>query len=143
MRRTVVTGLGAVTPLGRTADETWRGLTAGRNGVARIEDDWAADLPVRIAARVDDAFAEGLDARVLRRTDRAEQLVLVAGQEAWAGAGAPDVDPDRLAVAVGTANGGIATTLEQSRLLADGGPRRVSPHAVTMLMSNGPAAWLS
>ena len=143
MRRTVVTGVGAVTPLGRTADETWRGLLAGRSGIATIRDGWAHDLPVRIAARVDDGFAQGLDARRVRRTDRAEQLVLVAGHEAWRSAGSPAADPDRVAVAVGTANGGIATTLAQSRVLADAGPRRVSPHAVTMLMSNGPAAWLS
>ncbi len=108
-----------------------------------IDDDWAADLPVRIAARVDDAFAEGLSVRERRRTDRAEQLTLVAGREAWASAGSPDVDPTRLAVVVGSANGGIATTLDQSRVLHEQGHRRVSPHTVTMLMANGPAAWLS
>lgn len=143
MTRAVVTGFGAVTPLGTTAAATWDGMTAGRSGIRAIEDDWAQELPVRIAARVDDAFAEALSVRESRRTDRAEQLALVAGREAWESAGAPDVDPTRLAVAIGSANGGIATTLAQAKVLDEQGYRRVSPHSVTMLMANGPAAWLS
>ncbi|MGN6241755.1 MAG: beta-ketoacyl-[acyl-carrier-protein] synthase family protein [Cellulosimicrobium cellulans] len=143
MTRAVVTGYGAVTPVGLTASDTWDALLRGEPGVHAIKEDWAADLPVRIAARVDDAFAEGLAVREARRTDRAEQLTLVAGREAWASAGSPDVDPTRLAVVVGSANGGIATTLDQSHVLDEQGPRRVSPHTVTMLMANGPAAWLS
>lgn len=143
MTRAVVTGYGAVTPVGLTAPDTWDALLRGESGVRTIKDDWAADLPVRIAARVDDAFSEGLAVREVRRTDRAEQLTLVAGRQAWASAGSPDVDPTRLAVVVGSANGGIATTLDQSRVLDEQGPRRVSPHTVTMLMANGPAAWLS
>jgi 3-oxoacyl-[acyl-carrier-protein] synthase II len=143
MTRVVVSGYGAVTPVGRTAPDTWEALLRGEPGVQAIDDDWAAELPVRIAARVDDAFAEALSVRERRRTDRAEQLTLVAGREAWASAGSPDVDPTRLAVVVGSANGGIATTLDQSRVLHEQGHRRVSPHTVTMLMANGPAAWLS
>ena len=143
MTRVVVSGYGAVTPVGRTAPDTWEALLRGEPGVRAIDDDWAAELPVRIAARVDDAFAEALSVRERRRTDRAEQLTLVAGREAWASAGSPDVDPTRLAVVVGSANGGIATTLDQSRVLHEQGHRRVSPHTVTMLMANGPAAWLS
>ncbi|WP_068627141.1 beta-ketoacyl-[acyl-carrier-protein] synthase family protein [Oerskovia enterophila] len=143
MTRAVVTGVGAVTPLSSTAPGTWGALLRGEQGVGALDDAWARDLPVRIAARVDDAFAETLGVRIRRRTDRAEQLALVAGREAWEDAGRPDVDPTRLAVAVGSANGGIATTLEQSRVLQTQGHRRVSPHAVTMLMANGPAAWLS
>ncbi|QUB99363.1 beta-ketoacyl-[acyl-carrier-protein] synthase family protein [Cellulosimicrobium cellulans] len=143
MTRVVVSGYGAVTPVGRTAPDTWEALLRGEPGVRAIDDGWAAELPVRIAARVDDAFAEALSVRERRRTDRAEQLTLVAGREAWASAGSPDVDPTRLAVVVGSANGGIATTLDQSRVLHEQGHRRVSPHTVTMLMANGPAAWLS
>ncbi len=143
MRRAVVTGAGAVTPVGLTADETWAALMAGVGAVTAIEDEWARDLPVRIAARVDDEFARSLEVRELRRLDRAEQLAVVAGRQAWSAAGAPDVDPTRLGVVVGTANGGIGTTLVQHEILATEGHRRVSPHAVTMVMANGPAAWLS
>ncbi|WP_251152725.1 beta-ketoacyl-[acyl-carrier-protein] synthase family protein [Cellulosimicrobium sp. Marseille-Q4280] len=143
MTRAVGTGVGAVTPLGATAAAAGGGVVGGRSGIRAIEDEWAQDLPVRIAARVDDAFAEALSVRESRRTDRAEQLALVAGREAWGSAGAPDVDPTRLAVAIGSANGGIATTLAQAKVLDEQGYRRVSPHTVTMLMANGPAAWLS
>ncbi|TGJ94636.1 beta-ketoacyl-ACP synthase, partial [Actinotalea fermentans ATCC 43279 = JCM 9966 = DSM 3133] len=87
MTRAVVTGIGAVTPLSSTAPGTWGALVGGDQGVRVITDEWARDLPVRIAARVDDAFAEPLGVRLLRRTDRAEQLALVAGREAWADAG--------------------------------------------------------
>nr|WP_255461440.1 beta-ketoacyl-[acyl-carrier-protein] synthase family protein [Isoptericola sp. BMS4] len=143
MRRTVVTGTGAVTPLGATVDETWSALLAGRSGARPIEADWAESLPVRIAARADDRFAHGLAVPERRARDRAEQLALVAGREAWAAAGSPEVDPTRLGVAVGTAHGGIATTLAMHDTLMADGYRRVSPHTVTMAMANGPAAWLS
>jgi 3-oxoacyl-[acyl-carrier-protein] synthase II len=143
VRRTVVTGIGAVTPLGLTAAETWNGLRTGRNGVDLLKEPWAAGLNVNVAARVDDAFAETLPVRERRRTDRVAQLTLAAGREAWADAGSPDVEPERLGVAVGTANGGYGTTLAQHTLLDDGGQRAVSPHAVTMVMANSPAAWLS
>ena len=143
MARVVVTGIGAVTPLSSTGPGTWDALVRGEQGVRRLDDDWASEVPVRIAARVERDVAEPLGVRLLRRTDRAEQLALVAGREAWADAGSPGVDPERLAVVVGSANGGIASTLAQSRLLDTQGYRQVSPHAVTMLMANGPAAWLS
>ncbi|MFC8922114.1 beta-ketoacyl-[acyl-carrier-protein] synthase family protein [Cellulosimicrobium sp. NPDC057127] len=143
MDRVVVSGVGAVTPMGVTAGSTWNALVEGSSGIRAIKDEWALDLPVRIAGRVDDAFADALPVREVRRTDRAEQLALVAGREAWADAGSPDADPERVAVVIGSANGGIATTLEQNRVLESRGHRRVSPHTVTMLMSNGPAAWLS
>ena len=143
MRRTVVTGAGAVTPLGGTVGETWAALLAGANGVGAIADEWAGTLPVRIAARADDAFADGLSVPERRTRDRVEQLTLVAGREAWASAGSPDVDPTRLAVAVGTAHGGIATTVAMQDVLGTAGYRRVSPHTITMAMANGPAAYLS
>ncbi|WP_265522287.1 beta-ketoacyl-[acyl-carrier-protein] synthase family protein [Oerskovia flava] len=143
MERVMVTGYGAVTPVGGTAERTWAALLRGDSGIEAVKDEWAHDLPVRMAARVDDAFADELSVRELRRLDRAEQLALVAGREAWASAGRPDVDPTRVAVVVGTAVGGIATTVEQSQVLQTAGARRVSPHAITMLMANGPAAWLS
>jgi 3-oxoacyl-[acyl-carrier-protein] synthase II len=143
VRRTVVTGIGAVTPLGLTAAATWDGLRRGRNGIDLLKETWADGLPVNVAARVDDTFTEALAVRELRRTDRVAQLTLAAGREAWAHAGRPAVEPERLGVAVGTANGGYGTTLAQHALLDAGGQRAVSPHAVTMVMANSPAAWLS
>ncbi|MFC7876958.1 beta-ketoacyl-[acyl-carrier-protein] synthase family protein [Isoptericola sp. NPDC057391] len=143
VRRAVVTGAGAVTPVGGTVEETWAALRAGANGAGAIADDWAGTLPVRIAARADDSFADGLSVPERRARDRVEQLTLVAGREAWASAGAPDVDPTRLAVAVGTAHGGIATTVAMQDVLGTAGYRRVNPHTITMAMANGPAAYLS
>nr|WP_079576644.1 beta-ketoacyl-[acyl-carrier-protein] synthase family protein [Krasilnikoviella flava] len=143
VRRTVVTGAGAITPVGGTVDETWASLLAGANGADVITEEWAGTLPVRIAARADDAFAAGLSVPEQKARDRAEQLALVAGREAWASAGTPDVDPTRLAVIVGTAHGGIATTVAMQDTLVTAGYRRVSPHTITMAMANGPAAWLS
>jgi 3-oxoacyl-[acyl-carrier-protein] synthase II len=138
-----ITGYGTVSPVGLDAPSTWEGMIAGRSGIATIGADWAADLPVRIAGEVDAAVAASLSVPETRRMDRAEQLAMVAGREAWARAGSPEADPDRVAVVVGTAIGGLRTTLEQQDRLDSGGARRVSPHTVTMMMANGPAAWLS
>lgn len=140
--RIAVTGWGAVTPLGQDADETWRRMTAGESGVRLLEDDWAAELPVRIAGLAP-SLEERLPIKEQRRLDRAEQLAMVAGREAWAMAGAEDVDRDRVAVVIGSAIGGLWTTIEQLHRLETSGPRRVSPHTVTMMMANGAAAWLS
>ncbi|WP_278235974.1 beta-ketoacyl-[acyl-carrier-protein] synthase family protein [Isoptericola sp. AK164] len=143
MHETVITGLGAVTPVGLSTKETWHALTAGSSGVDRLTQDWAQDIPVRIAAEVDDAFADPLGTALRRRTDRSEQLAVVAARQAWEHAGFPEVEPERLGVAVGTANGGFGTTVSQQDLFRTGGHRRVSPHAITMVMPNGPAAWTS
>jgi 3-oxoacyl-[acyl-carrier-protein] synthase II len=142
MTRVLVTGIGAVTPLGGDAASTWDALLAGRSGVARIDADWADPLPVRIAGLVTTDLAEHLTVPQTRRLDRAEQLAMIAGREAWADAGSPAVDPERFAIVVGSAIGGLTTTLEQQARLQES-PRKVSPHTVTMMMANGSAAWLS
>jgi 3-oxoacyl-[acyl-carrier-protein] synthase II len=145
--RVAVTGIGAVSPVGSTAPETWDGFLAGRSGVVRLDDDWASDLPVRIAGRVSADLSSRLSVKQIRRMDRAEQLAMVAGLEAWSSAG--NEGPmegdarDRFAVVVGSAIGGLHTTLEQSAVLERSGARRVSPHTITMMMPDGPAAWLS
>ncbi len=140
--RVILSGLGAVTPLGDDAPTSWDALLAGRSGVGLVEEDWAEPLPVRIAGTVRTDLAERLPVAQLRRLDRAEQLAMVAGREAWVDAGVVAVDPERFAVVVGSAIGGLTTTLAQQAKLQEG-PRRVSPHTVTMMMANGAAAWLS
>ncbi|HEY0814446.1 MAG TPA: beta-ketoacyl-[acyl-carrier-protein] synthase family protein [Pseudonocardia sp.] len=148
----VVTGLGATTPLGGDVTSTWDALLAGRSGVRRIDDDdhpWVRrfDLPVRIAAPLAVSPLEVLPRVQARRLDRCEQVALVAAKEAWgqAGLGEPGsvVDPDRLAVVIGTGIGGAVTLLDQDDLLEGPGLRKVSPLTVPMLMPNGPAAWVS
>lgn len=139
----VVTGLGAVTPVGATAAETWASLLAGRSGIAPLSEPWAAGLPVRMAGRVTADLASLLSTPEYKRMDRCGQLALIAAREAWAHAGRPDTDPERLAVVIGSGYGGLDTTLEQARMLDARGPRRVSPHTLTRIMTNAPSAWVS
>ncbi|MGC0313609.1 beta-ketoacyl-[acyl-carrier-protein] synthase family protein [Kitasatospora acidiphila] len=138
------TGLGAMTPLGADLAGTWSAMRAGANGIASLDDlSWAEPLPVRIAARLTADPAAALSRTEARRLDRSEQIALVTARAAWADAGAPEVDPERLAVVIGTGIGGIASLLGQNRILETAGPRKVSPHTVPMLMANGPAAQVS
>src|SRR2546430_9871233 len=119
-------------------------MVAGRSGVSALTQEWAAQLPVRIAAQLKVDPAEVLERVKLRRLDRAEATALIAAHQAWADAGlaGSGLDPERLAVVVGTGIGGAITLLNQDDILEASGPRKVSPHTVPMLMPNGPAAWV-
>ncbi|GAA1883048.1 beta-ketoacyl-[acyl-carrier-protein] synthase family protein [Asanoa iriomotensis] len=144
----VVTGLGATTPLGGDVDALWQGVLAGRSGVRRIDDlvaafTFADDLPAKIAAPMAVSPADALTRVQARRMDRAEQAAFVAAREAWQAADTPEVEPERLAVAMGTGIGGVTTLLDQDDLIEERGPGKVSPLTVPMLMPNGPAAWIS
>lgn len=139
----LVTGVGALTPLGADAPSTWSAMLAGRSGVTAVAEPWAEQLPVRIAARLAAEPDQALSRVEARRLDRCEQIALVSAREAWAEAGRPEVDPERLAVVIGTGVGGVSSLLKQDRVLHEQGPRRVSPLTVPMMMSNGPAAWVS
>jgi 3-oxoacyl-[acyl-carrier-protein] synthase II len=139
----VVTGLGAITPLGVDAASTWAGMLAGRSGVRQLTDDWARQLPVQIAATAAGDPAEAVGRVQARRMDRCEQFALVAAREAWADAGQPQVNPDRLGVVVSSGIGGIGTTLTANDVLRDKGWQRISPFTVPMLMPNGSAGWIS
>jgi 3-oxoacyl-[acyl-carrier-protein] synthase II len=141
--RVVVTGVGAITPLGATAASTWEAMLAGRSGVTALTDDWAAELPARIAAWAAADPATLIDRVQARRLDRCEQFALIAAREAWADAGAPEVDGDRLGIAVSSGIGGIASTLSAYDTLRDKGWQRLSPFTVPMLMPNGAAGWIS
>jgi 3-oxoacyl-[acyl-carrier-protein] synthase II len=118
-------------------------MLAGTSGIAALEEDWAQRLPVRIAGRVTADLSALLTTREFKRMDRCGQLALVAAREAWTQAGTPAVDPERLAVVIGSGYGGVDTTLAQTRELDNGGPRKVSPHTLTRIMVNGPSAWVS
>ncbi|MCM0677442.1 beta-ketoacyl-ACP synthase II [Micromonospora phytophila] len=140
----VVTGLGATTPLGGDVASTWDAMLAGRSGVSALTQEWAAQLPVRIAAQLAVDPAGLLDRVKLRRLDRSEAIAIIAAHQAWADAGLADSgpDPERLGVSVGSGIGGALTLLAQDDILEASGPRRVSPHTIPMLMPNGPAAWV-
>ncbi len=134
----VVTGLGALTPLGPDVAAFEEGLLSGRSGVRLLDGPEFADLPARLAATVD--LTDRLERVEARTLDRVQQVALVAAREAWADAGSPQVEPERLAVVIGSGIGGALTILSQNDVLREKGPRRVSPHLVPMLMPNGPAA---
>jgi 3-oxoacyl-[acyl-carrier-protein] synthase II len=140
----VVTGMGATTPLGGDAAATWDAMLAGRSGVSKLTQEWAEQLPVRIAAQVAVEPSEKLDRIRLRRLDRTEAMALIAAAEAWADAGlaGSGLNPERLGVVVGSGIGGATTMLDQDDILERSGPRKVSPHTVPMLMPNGPAAYV-
>jgi 3-oxoacyl-[acyl-carrier-protein] synthase II len=139
----VVTGLGAITPVGADVASTWDSLLAGRSGVTKLTDDWAQELPARIAAWAAADPATLIDRVQARRLDRCEQFALVAAREAWADAGSPKVEPERLGVVVSSGIGGVASTLSAYDTLKEKGWQRLSPFTVPMLMPNGAAGWLS
>jgi 3-oxoacyl-[acyl-carrier-protein] synthase II len=141
-RRVVVTGLGTTSPVGGDVASTWESLVAGKSGVRHLTEDWAADLPVRIAATVAVEPTDVLERVKARRLDRSAQFAMVAAMEAWADSGLDlgGVDPVRLGVAIASGIGGVTTLLANYDTLKEKGPRRVSPIAVPMLMANAPAA---
>ncbi len=139
----VVTGLGATTPLGGDVASTWSAMLAGRSGVRSLTQPWAKELPVRFAAEAAADPVEVVDRVQARRMDRCEQLALVAAREAWADAGSPAVDPERLGVTVTSGIGGIGSTLAGYDTLKEKGWQRISPYTVPMLMPNGSAGWIS
>jgi 3-oxoacyl-[acyl-carrier-protein] synthase II len=143
--RIVITGMGAVTPLGDGVEALWNGLLEGRSGVRdlSLESDRWAGLPIPIAAPAVVDVEARLGRVAAQRLDRSQQLALIAAAEAWEDAGAPQVDGDRFAVVVGTGIGGLETLLGQDDVLEASGARRVSPRAVPMLMPNGAAAQIS
>lgn len=136
----VVTGLGMSTPVGGDTQASWAAVLAGNSGITRIDAPWIEEQPSRIAGQLRVDPTEVLDRVEARRLDRSQQVALVAAREAWADAGAPDVDPERLGAVVGTGIGGVTSLLSAYNTLHDRGASRVSPHMVTMIMPNGPAA---
>jgi 3-oxoacyl-[acyl-carrier-protein] synthase II len=110
-----------------------------------MDFDWVAQygLPVTFAATIRTPPIEVLAKVETRRLDPSSQYALIAAREAWADAGAPEIDPERLGTAIGSGIGGVWTLLDQWDTLREKGPRRVYPLAVPMLMPNGPSAAVS
>ncbi|MFD3444569.1 beta-ketoacyl-[acyl-carrier-protein] synthase family protein [Microbacteriaceae bacterium 4G12] len=138
----VVTGIGATSPLGGTAEETWQALLAGQSGARPLEQEWVAkwDIPITFAAQAKVPSSEVLERIETKRLDPSSQFALTAAREAWADAGAPEVEPERFGVDWATGIGGVWTLLDAWDTLRERGPRRVLPMTVPMLMPNGPAA---
>ncbi|MGO1746102.1 MAG: beta-ketoacyl-[acyl-carrier-protein] synthase family protein [Microbacterium gubbeenense] len=144
-KRIVVTGMGATSALGGTVADNWKNLLAGVSGVRPLEHEWVEQygLPVTFAAEATVRPETILDRPTAKRLDVSTQFALVAALEAWADAGSPDVDPERLGVDFATGIGGVWTLLNAWDTLREKGPRRVMPMTVPMLMPNASAGFLS
>ena len=144
MRRVVVTGLGAVTPVGNTAPDTWRAAVAGESGIDFIRAFDADGLPVRIAAEVKDFDPAGLaHPKELRRLDRNVVLALGAAKEALADSGLNGFDPHRVGIVFGSAIGGLIGIVEQANTLRDRGPDRVSPYFIPNVLVDSASGQLA
>ncbi|MBC7249935.1 MAG: beta-ketoacyl-ACP synthase II [Anaerolineae bacterium] len=142
-RQVVVTGMGAITPVGHDVPTTWAALIEGRSGVGPITRFDASDLSTRIAAEVKDFDPVAIFGhREARHMDRFTQFALVATQESLqdAGLSTDKWQPGRVGVIIGTGIGGVDTLLKQAKTLETRGPRRLSPFAIPMLMPNAAAA---
>lgn len=140
----VVTGIGATTPLGGDVPTTWAAALAGRSGVRTLENDWVElyGMPVNFAGQLAVRPEEVLSRPETKRMDPSAQMAIVATREAWADAGSPEVDPERLGAVVSSGIGGIWTLLSAWDTVKEKGASRVLPLTVPMLMPNSPAAYV-
>ena len=138
MKRVVVTGVGAVTPVGLDAPSTWAALLEGQSGVGKVTQFDASDYPVQIAGEVKGFDATGrIEPKELRRMDRYAQLAVVAAQEAWVDAGLTRNGlQEEIGVVFGSAAGGLTVLLEQQRVLQERGVRRVSPTFIQNMLTD-------
>ncbi|MBL5975252.1 MAG: beta-ketoacyl-[acyl-carrier-protein] synthase family protein [Candidatus Leucobacter sulfamidivorax] len=144
-KKIVITGVGASSPLGGTAPESWAALLAGESGVRTLPYKWVEqyDLPVHFAGEAKVRPDQVLERPVAKRLDPSSQFALVAALEALADAGNPEVAPERLGVDWATGIGGVWSLLDAWDTLREKGPRRVMPLTVPMLMPNAPSAAVS
>jgi 3-oxoacyl-[acyl-carrier-protein] synthase II len=141
----VVTGLGATTPLGGDVSSTWAAALAGKSGARPFDPEWVErfGLPVTFAATLAVPSTDVLAVPEIKRMDPSAQHAIVATREAWADAGSPDVDPERLGAVVSSGIGGIQTTLDSWDQLQEKGARRILPMTVPMMMPNSATAFVS
>ena len=144
-KRVVITGLGAITPLGHDVPSTWEALKAGRSGIRRITSFDPSNLATQFAGEVVDFDpSKYFDRREARRMDRVTQFATVAADQALQDSGllnAP-IDKDRIGVVVSSAVGGIATLLENQDILRTRGPNKLNPWFIPMMLVDTPSAQL-
>src|SRR5438045_1326087 len=144
VRRVVVTGIGAVTPLGSTAPETWRAALAGESGIDWIRAFDASEFPVRVAAEVKDFDGSGAASpKERRKLDRNVLLALAAGKEAVEHAGLNGFDPHRVGIAFGSAIGGIGGIMQQGEILRERGFERISPSFIPSVLVDAASGQLA
>jgi len=113
-KKIVVTGIGASSPVGGTAPDSWTGLLAGESGAHSLTQEWVAelDLPVTFAAEAKVRPDEVLERIEIKRLDPVSQFALISAKEAWADAGAPEIAPERIGVEWATGIGGLWTLID-------------------------------
>jgi 3-oxoacyl-[acyl-carrier-protein] synthase II len=145
-KRVVITGLGCISPVGNTVDETWESLLAGRSGAAPITHFDAKNHKTRFAAEVKGFDGVALfGTRDARKMDRFTQFAMAASQQALeqAGLAIEASNRDRIGVIIGTGIGGISTLLDQVEVMRERGPDRVSPFLIPMMISDGAAGMIA
>ena len=138
-RRVVVTGMGAVTPIGNSVEDFWKGIKEGKCGIDTITRFDVSDYKVKLAAEVKDLNIEdNMDRRSDKRLDRYSQLAMIAAKEAMqdSGISADNTDMTRMACIVGSGIGGLGTIEEQTKVLINKGHDRISPMYIPMSISN-------
>lgn len=136
-RRVVITGIGALTPVGKTAPDFWNGLISGKSGTRPIEHFDTKDFPTKFAAQIDGYKEEDyFDRKEARRLDKVCQYALIASEEALEDSklNLEEIDKNRVAVIVGTGIGGMVTFYEQSISYHENGPRGVSPFFIPKMI---------
>ena len=136
-RRVVITGMGAVTPVGNTVDDSWENLKAGRSGIARITRFDTSDLETKFAGEVKNFDAKALFGRKeARRLDRYTHFAMEATRQAIEGSELLNngTDRTRVGMVIGSCVGGMEATLQQYDILQKKGPSKVSPFAITMIL---------
>lgn len=138
----VVTAVEATTSLSADIESTWKGLLAGESGIRILEDEFVDkwDLQVRIGGHLVDDVDSHMTRIDMRRMSYVQRMSKLLSKRLWENAGTPEVDPDRFAVIIGTGLGGGEKIVETYDAMNEGGPRKVSPLAVQMIMPNGAAA---
>src|SRR5256884_2734012 len=144
-RRVVITGIGAVTPLGNDAETSWQRLVAGESGAGPITQFDATDYHVHFACEVKDFDpANWIERKQARRMDRFAQLILAAARQAEADAGIDiAAEADRIGASIATGIGGIKSFQDCYDTLKERGPDRVNPFAIPCIIPNMGAGWVS
>jgi 3-oxoacyl-[acyl-carrier-protein] synthase II len=145
-QRVVITGMGALTPLGLSVEETWSGLVAGRSGITEVTQFDASDMPIRLAGEIKGFDpTDYIDFKEARRMARASQLAIAAGTQAMADAGLGDQvpNPERSGIIMGTGIGGFDEGLKAWEVFQTKGLRRVNPFTAMAQLCNMPAHHVS
>ncbi len=146
MRRVVITGIGLESPVGSDKETFWNNIISGKSGISAVESFDVSQYPCRIAGEIKD-FEPSLhmEKKEAKRVDRYTQLGVAAAIKAWSDSGLNDfkLDKDEVGVLVGSGIGGIQTIEQQLKVLAEKGPRRVSPFLVPALIANMASGYIS